>query len=98
MRVGRLFIESREGGGTLKLSFPPVGTATASPLTADFAVMLVGITARQAASPTAVLAHDEEAAGSVEARLLAPQHGAFNRAVADDLKRWKEGSTRQKNE
>jgi hypothetical protein len=79
----------------LKLNFPPVGTATASPLSADFAVMLVGITARQAASPTAVLAHDEEVAKLVEATLLAPQHGAFNRAVADDLKRWKEGSARQ---
>lgn len=79
----------------MKLNFPPVGTATAAPLSADFAVMLVGITARQAASPTAVLAHDEEVTNLAEATLLAPQHGAFNRAVADDLKRWKDGSTRQ---
>jgi hypothetical protein len=79
----------------LKLNFPPIGAATASPLSADFAVMLVGIAARQAASPTAAMAHDEEMADSAEEKLLAPQHGAFNRAVADDLKRWKDGSTGQ---
>jgi len=78
----------------LKLSFPPIGKETAvTPLKADFAVMLVGVAARQAASPTATLAQDEDGAAAAGERLLAPQHGAFNRAVADDLKRWKETST-----
>lgn len=77
----------------MKQSFPPIGEgASAKPLSADFAVMLVGVAARQAASPTAVLAHEDVPVPPKEG-LLAPQHGAFNQAVADDLKRWKETST-----
>ena len=59
--------------------------------------LLVGVAARQAASPTAILSHQPDA-GEAEAGLLAPGHGAFNQAVADDLKRWKEGSARQADE
>jgi hypothetical protein len=76
----------------LKLSFPPIGKhVAATPLTDDFAVLLVGVAARQAASPTAILSHQP----ADDAALLAPGHGAFNQAVADDLKRWKEAPPRQ---
>jgi hypothetical protein len=76
----------------LNLSFPPIGkNVAATPLTDDFAVLLVGVAARQAASPTAILSHQDEPAET----LLAPGHGAFNQAVADDLKRWKEAPPRQ---
>lgn len=76
----------------MNLSFPPIGKhLSATPLTEDFAVLLVGIAARQAASPTAVLSHRAEEGEA----LLAPGHGAFNQAVADDLKRWKETSPQQ---
>ena len=76
----------------MKLSFPPIGKhVAATPLTDDFAVLLVGVAARQAASPTAILSHQDEAGET----LLAPGHGAFNHEVADDLKRWKEAPPRQ---
>jgi len=79
----------------VNLSFPPLDRQhAATPLTEDFAILLVGIAARQAASPTAALSHRE---GEGDA-LLAPGHGAFNQAVADDLKRWKEESPRQPDE
>ena len=82
----------------MNLSFPPIGKHVATtPLTDDFSVLLVGIAARQAASPTAILSHEPNA-GEIEAALLAPGHGAFNQAVADDLKRWKETSARQADE
>jgi len=76
----------------LNLSFPPISKQLATtPLTEDFAVLLVGVAARQAASPTAILSHRAEDGET----LLAPGHGAFNQAMADDLKRWKEASPRQ---
>lgn len=79
----------------MNLSFPPIGkNVTTTPLTDEFSVLLVGVAARQAASPTAILSHRPDDAGA-EAALLAPGHGAFNQAVADDLKRWKEGSAGQ---
>jgi hypothetical protein len=79
----------------VNLSFPPIGKqSAATPLTEDFAVLLVGIAARQAASPTAILSHQAETGKA----LLAPGHGAFNQTVADDLKRWKEASPRQPDE
>ena len=74
----------------LTLSFPPIDRdQPATPLTDDFAVMLVGIAARQAASPTALLAHQRQEYAPTPT-LLASDHGAFNQAVAEDLKRWKE--------
>jgi hypothetical protein len=82
----------------LNLSFPPIGKhVKTTPLTDDFSVLLVGVAARQAASPTAILSHQPEATDADPAR-LAPDHGAFNQAVADDLKRWKERSARQTDE
>lgn len=70
----------------------------AAPLTADFAVMLVGVAARQAASPTAIFFQSRVPAGAVEATLLAPAHGAFNQAMACQLRRWKEASARPADE
>jgi hypothetical protein len=53
----------------------------------DLAVLMVGIAARQAASPTAATQ-----AGFVRAapdpRLFAPVDGAFNGAAADAITRW----------
>jgi hypothetical protein len=77
----------------VNLSFPPIGRhAVATPLTADFAVMLVGVAARQAASPTAIFFQSRVPADTAEATLLAPAHGAFNQAMAYQLRRWKEAS------
>ena len=54
----------------------------------DLAVMMVGIAARQAASPTA-LVQAHLPAPRVE-QLFAPAHGAFNAPVAEALMRWRE--------
>ena len=53
----------------------------------ELAVLLVGVAARQAASPTARAQARLAAAAPVEA-LLAPVHGAFHRATAQALMRW----------
>lgn len=54
----------------------------------DLAVLLVTMTARQAASPTALVAtRTGQDAGA--ATRFAPNDGAFNGAVADLLMRWK---------
>ncbi|MFC3579962.1 hypothetical protein [Sphingomonas hylomeconis] len=55
----------------------------------DLAVMMVGIAARQAASPTAIF-HAHLGALSAAALRFAPRHGAFNAAMAAALVRWKE--------
>jgi hypothetical protein len=47
----------------------------------------VGVAARQAASPTARLQSDLDAAPAA-ASLLTPVHGAFNREVAAALTGW----------
>lgn len=53
----------------------------------ELAVLLVGVAARQAASPTAAAqARLPIAAESND--LLAPSHGAFHYAVALALRRW----------
>ncbi|TPG42424.1 hypothetical protein EAH79_00495 [Sphingomonas koreensis] len=59
----------------------------------EFSVMLVGVTARQASSPTALF-HARVAANPYEACLLSPLHGAFNQAMALSIKRWKEAGMR----
>jgi hypothetical protein len=83
-------------GQSLNLSFPPLGKdAATTSLTADFAVMLVGVAARQAASPTAMLFQSRMRAGAYESALLAPVHGAFNQAMACRLQRWKEALPRR---
>jgi hypothetical protein len=50
----------------------------------ELAVLMVGVSARQAASPTASC-WARMGAGSLEGSLLAPAHGAFNGAVAARL-------------
>lgn len=54
----------------------------------DLAVMMVSISARQAASPTAT-AFAQAAGMPFEPSLLAPAHGAFNAAAAVALKGWR---------
>jgi len=89
-------IESQSKALSLNLSFPPIGKdAATTSLTADFAVMLVGVAARQAASPTAMLFQSRLRTDTYEAALLAPVHGAFNQAMANRLQRWKEAPARQ---
>ena len=55
----------------------------------DLAVLMVGIAARQAASPTAARWALMGRRGPEET-LLAPVHGAFNGPVAEAMMRWKE--------
>jgi hypothetical protein len=55
----------------------------------DLAVMLVGVAARQAASPTA-LAQARLASSEMESLLFAPRHGSFNPGVARLLMDWKQ--------
>jgi hypothetical protein len=50
----------------------------------DLAVLMVGVSARQAASPTAAC-WARLASGAGAESLLSPAHGAFNRAVAARL-------------
>jgi hypothetical protein len=59
----------------------------------DLAALMIGVAARQGASPTA-MAQAELANGELwapEAGLFAPEDGAFNGKVAAALKLWKEG-------
>jgi len=55
----------------------------------ELAVLLVGVAARQAASPTARAQARLALVAPVE-QLLAPVHGAFHRAAALVLTRWQE--------
>jgi hypothetical protein len=55
----------------------------------DLAVLMVGVAARQAASPTAMV-HARLSHGVAEAGVFAPAHGAFNARVAAMFTRWKE--------
>ncbi|AQR74391.1 hypothetical protein BXU08_12670 [Sphingomonas sp. LM7] len=55
----------------------------------ELAVLLVGVAARQAASPTACVQTRLALSAPVDA-LLAPAHGAFHRAAAVSLLRWQE--------
>lgn len=76
----------------MNVSFPPFGRdVRVTQLPTDVAVMLVGIAARQAASPTALF-QARIAARPVEADLLMPFGGAFNLATALMLRRWKEAA------
>lgn len=58
-------------------------------LPGDLAVLIVGIAARQAASPTAVV-QAAFAREQPDSKLFAPLHGAFNGPMATALMRWKE--------
>ena len=55
----------------------------------ELAVLLVGVAARQAASPTAALQASLAPMEPVDL-LLAPLHGAFNAIVAAALTRWQQ--------
>jgi len=67
------------------LSFPRFEADTAvTILPPDLAVLMVGIAARQAASPTA-LYHTRLLPSMLGSDWFAPAHGAFNRSVADML-------------
>ena len=55
----------------------------------ELAVLLVGIAARQASSPTARAQSRLSLAAPMDA-LLAPIHGAFHRAAALALARWQQ--------
>lgn len=58
-------------------------------LPADLAVMVVGITARQASSPTARFQGNLMAL-PVTGDLFAPTHGCFNAEMAASITRWKQ--------
>ncbi len=58
-------------------------------LPGDLAVLIVGIAARQAASPTAVV-QAAFAREQPDPKLFAPLHGAFNGPMATALMRWKD--------
>lgn len=74
----------------MNLSFPPIGkNASVTALSDEFTLLLVGSIARQAASPTAILSHEP----GREESMTQLGRGAFNQAVADALKRWKETSS-----
>lgn len=54
----------------------------------DLAVLMVGVTARQAGSPTAMI-HARLSSHVVTDTPFAPSHGAFNARVAALFTRWK---------
>jgi hypothetical protein len=89
-------IESQLEAALLNLTFPPVAAnARTTSLTTDFSVMLVGIVARQAASPTAMMVQARRATVMCDSPLLTPVHGAFNAVMALRVKRWKEAEARR---
>jgi hypothetical protein len=65
------------------------GQATTVAIPIEVAVLLVGIAARQAASPTAREQARIEGIPAGHA-LLAPPHGSFDHATAERLQRWQE--------
>jgi hypothetical protein len=72
------------------LSFPRTDSdAHVAVLPPDVAVMLVGASARQAASPTSLLQFRLEASPAI-ASLFAPVHGAFHAQVAALLTHWQD--------
>ena len=74
----------------LDLSFSRlVSDIEISLLPADLCVLMVGVAARQAASPTA-LAQARFAWAGADPRLFAPLDGAFNGPMAALLVRWKQ--------
>ncbi|MBB3588157.1 hypothetical protein [Sphingomonas sp. BK481] len=74
----------------MDLSFPRFDReAELTVLPGDLAVLIVGIAARQAASPTAAV-QAGFSRGTIDPKLFAPVHGAFNGPMADALTRWKQ--------
>jgi hypothetical protein len=73
----------------LDLSFPRFDRETeVTVLPGDLALLIVGVAARQAASPTAVV-QAGFARVAVDPKLFAPVHGAFNGPMANALANWK---------
>jgi hypothetical protein len=66
-------------------------------LPGDLSVLMVGIAARQSASPTAVAQARFGRIGQ-RSRLLEPLDGAFNGPMAVQIARWGEGETRRMDE
>lgn len=74
----------------MDLSFSRFDTHTeVTVLPADLAVLMMGVTARQAASPTAAVAAMASALAPPD-RLFAPLHGAFNGPMAAQIRCWKD--------
>jgi hypothetical protein len=74
----------------LDLSFPRFEShEELTELPGDLAVLITGVAARQASSPTA-LAQSRFGTVPGDPRLFAPVHGAFNGPMASALTRWKE--------
>ena len=74
----------------MDLSFPRFDRdAEVTILPGDLAVLIVGIAARQAASPTAAV-QAGFARATIDPQLFAPLHGAFNGPMATALTRWKD--------
>ena len=68
--------------------FPRFDTAVElTELPEELAVLMVGVAARQAASPTAARWVRLERSSPAET-LLAPGHGAFNGSVAETMTTW----------
>ena len=82
-------LESSFESGALDLSFPLFDRAVElTVLPGDLAVLMVGVAARQAASPTAMRQAGFKRA-PVHPRLFAPLDGAFNSAVAAAIFGWR---------
>ena len=62
--------------------------ASVAILPPDLAVLMVGVAARQAASPTAMFQAHLAPAISADS-IFFPQSGAFDAAVAAQLRRWR---------
>ena len=83
-------VSKSEASDPLDLSFPRFDRdAEVTVLPGDLAVLIVGIAARQAASPTAAV-QAGFARATIDPKLFAPLHGAFNGPMAAALTRWKE--------
>ena len=74
----------------MDLSFPRFEhDARVTALPPDLAVMMVGVAARQACSPTALM-QSRLSAPFAGTNWFAPAHGAFNQPMATLLTGWKE--------
>ncbi|PKP94404.1 MAG: hypothetical protein CVT77_02750 [Alphaproteobacteria bacterium HGW-Alphaproteobacteria-16] len=72
----------------MDLSFRFDRDVTVTAIPTELAVLMVGVSARQAASPTARIQMRISRA-AVSSRLLAPAHGAFSLATETLLTGWK---------
>lgn len=63
--------------------------AVVTAIPTELAILMVGVAARQASTPTARLQSDLSAVRMPDG-LFAPAHGAFNAAVEAALTRWKQ--------